>query len=183
MGRFNLEDYEPVEDRLAKFYGDHPEGRVTTELVHHGDGEWIVKAFVFRADGDWPVSATGYAHERTGDGMVNKTSALENCETSAVGRALANLGYAPKGKRPSREEMDKVQRSEAKAKPKPEPTSPKRLLMDRLKQEGVDPQSFVDLMQSTYGVQRLDDLEDADRIKVVDGVTKGGLCDQLKEVA
>ena len=69
------------------------------------------------------------------------------------------------------------------SKPKPEPTSPKRLLMDRLQQEGVDPQTFVDWLQSTYGVQRLDDLEDADRIKVVDGVTKGGLCDQLKEVA
>jgi len=51
--------------------------------------------------------ATGLAQEREGSSTVNKTSALENCETSAIGRALANLGYAAKGKRPSREEMSK----------------------------------------------------------------------------
>jgi hypothetical protein len=71
-----------------------------------------------------------------------------------------------------------------KAKPAAKPVaSPKRLLMDRLVQEGVDPQVFADWLSSTYGVKRLDDLEDADRLKVVEGVTKGGLCAQLKEVA
>lgn len=111
MSRFDLSEYEPVEDRLARFHTDHPEGRVLTDLVSHGDGTWIVKATVYRDQADLP-DATGYAHEKTGDGMVNKTSALENCETSAVGRALANLGYAPKGKRPSREEMAKVEAAE-----------------------------------------------------------------------
>ena len=108
MARFNLEDYEPVEDRLARFHDDHKAGRVLTELVHHGDGQWIVKASVYRDETDDRPAASGYAHEVTGEGMVNKTSALENCETSAIGRALANLGYAPKGKRPSREEMVKA---------------------------------------------------------------------------
>lgn len=113
MSRFNLEDYEPVEERLAKFYADHPDGTVQTQLLHHGDGQWIVKAFVWRGPPDGPEHANGHAHEVTGEGMVNKTSALENCETSAIGRALANLGYAPKGQRPSREEMTKVDGSAA----------------------------------------------------------------------
>lgn len=107
---FNLDDYEPVEERLARFWSDHPEGRVITELVAHGEGQWIVKAFVYRQDGDWPPMATGYAHEVQTAKGVNSTSALENCETSAIGRALANAGYAPKGQRASREEMAKAQR-------------------------------------------------------------------------
>lgn len=103
---FNLADYETVADRLERFWADHPEGKVNTELVHYDDKRFIVKAFVWRDGGD--VSSTGYAEELVGATPVNKTSALENCETSALGRALANLGYAPKGQRPSQEEMVKV---------------------------------------------------------------------------
>lgn len=101
-----LDDYEPVEARLARFWQDHPDGRVITELVHMSDGVFIVKAHIYR---DGPVvDATGYAREEIQQSGVNRTSALENCETSAIGRALANLGYAAKGPRPSREEMTKV---------------------------------------------------------------------------
>lgn len=107
MPQFNLADYETVEDRLARFWQEHPDGRVTTELVRYEAGEWVFRAEVYR-DQDGPVWASGYAHEVHGQGMVNKTSAAENCETSAIGRALANAGYATKGKRPSREEMSKA---------------------------------------------------------------------------
>jgi Spy/CpxP family protein refolding chaperone len=58
-------------------------------------------------------AATGHAEEHVTNTGVNKTSALENCETSAEGRALARLGFAPKGARPSREEMDKARRGQA----------------------------------------------------------------------
>ena len=56
------------------------------------------------------VAATGWASEREGDSDINSVACLENTETSAVGRALANLGFTASSKRPSREEMEKVER-------------------------------------------------------------------------
>ncbi len=116
MARFNLEEYEPVEDRLEKFHKQHKEGRVITEMVGYTDDRGVFKASLYRDFEEEKPWATGYAEETRGQGgLVNDTSHLENCETSAIGRALANAGYAPKGKRPSREEMQKVNRvSESK---------------------------------------------------------------------
>jgi len=110
MAGFKLSDYEPVEERLAKFWADHPDGRVVTELVEREGNEWIFRTELYRDPDDTRPYSTGYAQEIDGSTNVNKTSACENCETSSTGRALANAGYAPKGKRPSREEMEKVQR-------------------------------------------------------------------------
>ena len=105
---FNLADYEPVEVRLEKFIKDYPAFRISTELEVVEATRYIVKAYLFKNAEDGVAWATGYAEETVTSRGVNQTSALENCETSAIGRALANAGYAPKGKRPSREEMTKV---------------------------------------------------------------------------
>ena len=105
---FNLADYEPVEVRLEKFIKDYPSFRIATELEVVEATRYIVKAYLFKDASDGVAWATGYAEETVTSRGVNQTSALENCETSAIGRALANAGYAPKGKRPSREEMSKV---------------------------------------------------------------------------
>ena len=105
---FNLADYEPVEVRLEKFIKDYPSFRIATELEVVEATRYIVKAYLFKDASDGVAWATGYAEETVSSRGVNQTSALENCETSAIGRALANAGYAPKGKRPSREEMTKV---------------------------------------------------------------------------
>ena len=105
---FNLADYEPVEVRLEKFIKDYPAFRIATELEVVEATRYIVKAYLFKNAEDSVAWATGYAEETVTSRGVNQTSALENCETSAIGRALANAGYAPKGKRPSREEMSKV---------------------------------------------------------------------------
>ena len=105
---FNLADYEPVEVRLEKFIKDYPAFRISTELEVVEATRYIVKAYLYKDASDGVAWATGYAEETVTTRGVNQTSALENCETSAIGRALANAGYAPKGKRPSREEMTKV---------------------------------------------------------------------------
>ena len=105
---FNLDDYETVEERLIKYWKDHPDGRISTVLVEATASRFIVQAYIYRTEADQQPWSTGLAEETVQGRGVNATSALENCETSAIGRALATAGYATKGKRPSREEMGKV---------------------------------------------------------------------------
>lgn len=103
---FNLDNYETVKDRITRFYSDHADGRILTELVNAPDtlAEYATfKAYVYL---DNTLKATGYAMEQKGQG-VNKDAWVENAETSAIGRALANMDYCGT-MRPSREEMSKV---------------------------------------------------------------------------
>lgn len=107
---FNLDDYEPVAARHTRWLADHPNGRTITHMVSApGADVCVIRAELWLDD---VCVATGYAEEVRGAGNVNRTSHVENCETSAVGRALANAGYGGSdvNKRPSREEMSKVQR-------------------------------------------------------------------------
>jgi hypothetical protein len=109
----SIEDYEPVASRLARFWEKHPEGRVITKLLTFEGDRVIVQAdiYVDRED-DRPV-ATDFAEEIRGSNNVNKTSHIENAATSAIGRALADCDFASSTdwtKRPSREEMSKVER-------------------------------------------------------------------------
>jgi hypothetical protein len=117
--KFNLDEYEPVEERVKRFYADHPDGTIVTELKSDANNStFAVFCATLRIAGE--VVATGWAQEqremekkvsRGGQEYedVNYTSWLENAETSAIGRALANFNYAG-SKRPSREEMVKHER-------------------------------------------------------------------------
>jgi len=106
---FDLSTYATVEERLALFWAANPDGRIMSELVRMDDHACLFRAEVFRHRDDPHPTATGYAYEEKTDRGVNATSHVENCETSAIGRALANWIYQA-GKRPSREEMGKVER-------------------------------------------------------------------------
>lgn len=112
MPGFNLDNYETVEDRLVKFWADHTDGRINTSIHYYDDTRILVRAEVYFDREDVRPVATGYAEELRGASPVNRTSHAENAETSAIGRALANCGYAAKGSRPSREEMQKVERGD-----------------------------------------------------------------------
>jgi hypothetical protein len=105
-------DYEPVDSRIHRFWLEHPEGRIHTEIVLINETEIVIKASVYADRDDTRPVAIDFAQETRNSSPVNKLSFVENCATSAIGRALATYAYSPKGKRPSREEMAKVSRGE-----------------------------------------------------------------------
>jgi len=121
MARFNLADYETVEERIKRFYAAHEDGRIITEwqdfdgyIDNKQPATYAMKAFVYLTAGDQAnglPKATGYAVEIDGTGGANNGSAMENAETSAIGRALANMNLSG-NKRASREEMQKVERTQ-----------------------------------------------------------------------
>ena len=107
---FNPADYASVQERLPLFWKDCPRGRINTEIVTDDGTRIIVRADLYADITDAVPTTTGFAEEVRGSSMVNKTSAIENCETSAIGRALANYQYQGSKKRASLEEMVKVYR-------------------------------------------------------------------------
>ena len=112
MPKFNIDNYELVEDRLKKFWKDNPNARINTDVVGNSDDGTmvIVKAELFLNKEDTLPIATGLAQETKGiGGFANNEAWLENCESSAIGRALANWKYqGSKKPRPTQEEMKKV---------------------------------------------------------------------------
>jgi len=108
MAHFDLSLYETVAQRLVRWWTEYPDGRIITS-IHHYDGSTII----MRAEcynNDDKLIATGYAEEVFGNSPVNKTSFLENCETSAIGRAISNSRIGHTGERASSTEMEKVNR-------------------------------------------------------------------------
>lgn len=118
MAGFNPNDYETVDSRIHRFYEAHPDGRILTQIVeiYRDDNgrpiQYIVRAEAFRDRTSTIPDATGYAEETVSVSTAPKSSLLETCETSAIGRCLANLSFSPKGSRPSRTEMEKASRHE-----------------------------------------------------------------------
>jgi hypothetical protein len=116
MASFNLQDYETVEERIKRFYKDNPDGRIITEnittLNDRSVGIWVTKSHIYLNAKDQEkglAKATGLAFEVDSNKGPQATSGLEVCETSSIGRGLANAGYSG-NKRASREEMAKVAR-------------------------------------------------------------------------
>jgi hypothetical protein len=138
MAKFNLDNYETVEDRLKVFWKDNPNARINTEIAHiTEDGTCVtIRAEVFKKEEDARPVATGIAQETKGQGgFANADAWMENCETSAIGRALANWKYQGSTKpRPSREEMSKVQ---VDKKPVKKPTKQEQAAMEKVVDEMV----------------------------------------------
>lgn len=170
MAGFNMADYEPVETRLARAHADRDDLRIITELVMHDEKAVIYKATIYKSGDDLEHNrpwATGWAQESIGSSNITRTSWLEVCETSAIGRALANAGYAPKGARASREEMGKAQRSEPKPAGRP---APKR--SEARKQDDPSPAQRTALEQIKQLVPTLDDASKAEFVDLFGGTPK-----------
>jgi hypothetical protein len=112
MAHFNLAEYQTVQERVDLFWNRYDKGRFNLELVSMTPEQVVFKAEVYLHKDDLYPATVDYAEERLGSSPVNKTSFVENCATSALGRAISMLGgeFSPKGKRPSQQEMSKVAR-------------------------------------------------------------------------
>lgn len=124
--KFKGKEYTEVKDRIDAFLSEYPEATIETQLVSVNNitdtptgercNEYLIKAFVYPSKENNPdLYYTGHAAERDNTGFVNKTSALENGETSAVGRALAFAGYGGGYAIASKEEVDNAKAAQAKS--------------------------------------------------------------------
>lgn len=100
---FKDKPYATVASRVQAFRELCPDGLITTDIISLEDGVVTMKATI--SDETGKVVATGLAQEKEGAGFVNKTSYIENCETSAIGRAMAMIGIGSDESMASAEEL------------------------------------------------------------------------------
>jgi hypothetical protein len=144
---FDLSLYETVAQRLERWWATYETGRIIT-TIHHYDGSTII----MRAEGynnDDRLIATGYAEEIFGNSAVNKTSFLENCETSAIGRMISNSPIGHTGERASSTEMEKVNRLNTTPNPTGGFATPKQIGYLKSLQRGknMDDLKLLEFMQ------------------------------------
>jgi hypothetical protein len=152
---FNLNDYEPVANRIARFWADHPEGAIYSELIYDDGERCVVKATVHFVKGE-PAVSSDYAEEMKTERGVNATSRIENCCTSAQGRALSAAGYLGSDwtKKSTREEMQKVERLTTSSQPQVHTPSgafatPKQIgyIKKLAKDKGMDDLALLEMIQ------------------------------------
>jgi len=175
MAHFDLSLYETVAQRLVRWWIEYPEGRIITS-IHHYDGSTII----MRAEcynNDDRLIATGYAEEVFGNSPVNKTSFLENCETSAIGRAISNSRIGHTGERASVSEMDKVNRINSTPRPDSHGSaSPKQIafLKSLVRGKGWDDTQALEFIHRVLQVDDviLETLTGGQATVVIDGLKK-----------
>jgi hypothetical protein len=155
---FDLSNYETVEQRLVRWWAAYPNGRVYTCMMNYTGDACVFYCELYADKDDKVPVATGYAEEIKSDRGVNATSFVENCETSAIGRAIANcpLQAPTNGPRPSRNEMGKVARSGELVTPNPAVhipsgafATPKQIgyIKKLAKDKGMDDLALLEMIQ------------------------------------
>lgn len=147
---FNPADYAEVAERLPLFWKDCPRGRIITEIIVDDGTRIVMKAELYADIGDTVPTTTGFAEEIRGSSMVNKTSAMENTETSAIGRALANYQFQGSKKRASLEEMVKVYRQGGQEQQAPLTQAVQRTQSLGSSSEGPTPKQMAMLRAKNY---------------------------------
>lgn len=163
-------DYAEVNQRIKAFRMCHPNGSITTEIVSLNEGIVTIKATIANEDG--AIIATGYAQEKESSSFINKTSYIENCETSAVGRALGFCGFGIDTSVASYEEVanaienqNKPAENKPKATEKPQPLDLK--LLAEAKRLGIELEKVA-----TYLKKPVENLTNADLQKCIDQKAK-----------
>ena len=167
-------NYAEVPQRVKAFRMLHPNGTIDTQIISNVQGVVVIKATV--ADEAGNILATGHAYEKEGNGFINKESYIENCETSAVGRALGFLGLGIDTSICSAEELSNAILNQNKPKAKkaePEEPDPNSTIEDtpsavkKIKEmvatlEKMGATAFMDELRQTYGIERIEDIKKGD---------------------
>lgn len=155
--------YVQVNDRVKGFRQLFPNGCIETEILELGDGIVTMKATV--SDGEGNVLGTGLAQEKESSSFINKTSYIENCETSAVGRALGFAGIGVDGSMAS---ADEVANAILQQNAYP---SKANMIKEIAKKYPEGSENLAELLK-TFGVGKLEDATDAQIQAVYNKVKK-----------
>lgn len=161
-------EYAEVNQRIKAFRMLHPNGSIQTSIQSLENGICVIKAFVF--DEEKNLIGTGHAYEKEGSTFINKTSYIENCETSAVGRALGMCGIGIDTSVASYEEVQNaiVQQEEEKAKNTPIDNAKKTVLIKTAKEKGVDLAKILE----RYKVNFVDEMTVGTWMKAMEALNK-----------
>lgn len=152
--------YVPVAERIRAFRQYYPDGDIITEILSNEDGVCVMKALVYV---DGKLRATGHASEKETSSYINKTSYIENCETSCIGRALGILGIAIDTDIASAEEMSNALYSQTTTIDKTKAQAFKKFV------ENNNLQDRAEELLGEYGYENIED------IKICDFITIGNI--------
>ena len=157
-------DYVEVNERIKAFWQLCPEGRIDTYMVEHENGVCVIKALVYENKNDENPRASGMAYEKEGSTFINKTSYIENCETSAVGRALGNAGIGIDTSVASFEEVaNAIQQQDAE---KTISKVQESALREKIKSIGLEDEVVITILNE-HSYKKLSEIKMKDYMKIV----------------
>ena len=155
--------YVPVAERIKAFCEMYPEGKITTIMLSNVDGVCVFRAEVYKDRSSVTPDATGHAHEIQTSSYINKTSYIENCETSAVGRALGILGIGIDADIASAEEVSNALYAQTTTADKTKIDAMKKFIQNHNLQDRAEE------LLGEYGYENIDE------IKLCDFITIGNI--------
>ena len=161
-------DYAEVNQRIKAFRMVYPDGFVLTDMVSNENGVCVMRATVgfYSVNGEKHIIGQGTAYEKEGSTFINKTSYIENCETSAVGRALGMAGFGIDTSVASAEEVQNAIANQGEDERK---ASPKQVEFLKAKYEGEN----LEKLLNANGITRLEDMSMSKASDLI-GKIKGG---------
>ena len=160
--------YAAVSQRIKAFRMLFPTGMIATDIVSNENGVCIIKATVgfLNENGERQVLGTGTAYEKENSSFINKTSYIENCETSAVGRALGMCGFGIDTDVASADEVQTATLQQEAEKPI---TAEQRKALAKMMKEDEIPESYIGEL---YGVSEIKELNGAKFMNLVNNWEK-----------
>ena len=157
-------EYVTVNERIKAFWSLYPSGRIHTELLSMEDGMCVIRAKVYIDKEDERPSPTGTAYERESSSFINKTSYIENCETSAIGRALGILGIGIDTSIASAEEVNNAIEQQNKI------DNIKVAALKKAIENANIPDSKVQDILQNFGYKKIEDIQVVDYMNVVNSL-------------